>query len=671
MKAGAIFGPMSDTNRGERPPRRLRFGVFELDTADETLYHRGREVAVQEMPLKLLAVLLERPGELVRREELFRRLWPNDRLGILDDNLNVAISKLRQALHDTADHPRYVETVPRKGYRFVAPVEVVDRGTGKPAGQDVGTGTGTGTGAQARRSSWNLVARVGATLAVLLVLAGLLLWRTAPEVQPPIEIPEVDTYSVAVLPFANLSGDPDNEFFADGITEDLITYLSRAPDFRVISRSSVMRYKGSDKSIPEIAAELRVTHLLEGSVRRADNRVRITAQLVDGRTDHHLWAEHYDRSLEDIFAIQSEIASAITDELQAALPGNGADPPVDPTDDVEAYRLYLHGRYLFNNYYELAGDDSVLRAIEYYQRALERDAEFAQAWAALGSAYALAMGQPGLSNELEDAAGKAEAAVARALELDPSNAEAPAALAVVEMLQFRWADAERSLLRSIEADPELSLSYVRYGILLVSVGKSREARDVLQRALELDPVNAIASHWLADAWRNAGRLEESLEHAQRTVDLAPTGGSGIGVYLYHLLRGEWERAISRQEFFSRERGIDPEWVRPIVAAVRDPGRTAEAVEAATAVAEAYPAFEPVFYYFDLQAPDLVFDGVERMLERGDGLIAFWRFWEPQLTHLRNHPRFRELAVRAGLLAYWREMGWPDLCTSSDGRFVCE
>ena len=484
---------------------------------------------------------------------------------------------------------------------------------------------------------------------------------------PPVPVSADE--SIAVLPFTNLSPDPENEFFADGLTEDLLTDLGRMTDLRVISRTTVMRYRGTGMSVREIGDELGVAHVVEGSVRRADDRVRVVAQLIDARTDEQLWAETYDRDLDDVFQIQRDIASRIAQSLQGALPGGAiasVSAPAPSTDDPGALLTFMEARHAFHN--RARGPEELLRSVELYEEALARDPDFSRAWSGLASAWATLASSPGEMVASGVARARGEAAAARAIELDPGEGGAFAALGLMALNRARWGEAEEHLLRALDLDPNHVNAHLWYGILLVATGRSERAEEILLRSVDLDPGNAIAFHWLADAARNVGRLEASRAHAQRSVDLG-IPSSGIGVYLYHLHRGDWERATASLEELATALGTDPGFAAPVVAAVRDP----ELVEiAASRLEEALPAgaLAPESFHFDLDAPDLIFDGIEGFIERDQAAFGLWRMWEPQLRHLRNHPRFREIAERAGLLEYWEQGRWPDLCEPRGEAFVC-
>jgi len=480
--------------------------------------------------------------------------------------------------------------------------------------------------------------------------------------------------SIAVLPFANLSEQRENEHFSDGLTEELMMDLARLTSLRVISRTSAMRFKDTALGVREIGDELGVAYVVAGSVRRDGDRVRITAQLVDARTDQHVWSNSYDSQLVDIFSIQRNIAAQIASSLRAALPllvrDEGAG--TQPTHNLQAYQLYLEGKHLYHNRFGAGGADRLARSATVLQQAVELDPRFARAWAALALTSAtLAPSGRNAPVDVDDAAARAQTAAAQAVALDPNAADAYVARGMLHIERLRWAEAERSFLAALQAEPQNAPAHDWYGTLLVSVGRSQEAERILRRSAELDPVNARTLHWLADALRNSGKMEESRLQAQRSVDLGMPVSS-IGVYLYHLLQQEWEQAITYQEAALRGQRQDPAHIRPLVAAVRDPSLTRAALDTAAAVRARDPGAGRLVYAFlyDLADPTAALDAMEAMLQEGEGLYSLWRVWEPQLTHVRNDSRFRDIARRTGLIEYWRDYGWPDLCRPDGETFTC-
>src|SRR5438270_14530 len=377
--------------RAEPLPRVIRFGVFELDLRSGELQRQGRKIRLEGQPVQVLICLLENPGELVTREELHRKLWPADTFVNFEHGLNAAVKRLRQALHDSADNPRFVETLPRRGYRFIAPVQAaaatgdvssVDAAAATievPAARDVAeakdrdqAGLSTKTAAIVKRRG--LRAGMGGVIALVVVCGIFAVWMLRPATHPASAI-----RSLAVLPMENLSGDASQDYFSDGMTDELITELGQISALRVISRTSVMTYKGARRLLPQIARDLKVDAVVEGTVLRSGNKVRITAQLILADADKHLWAKSYEGDLRDTLALQGQvarsIASAIRIELtpheQALLQGKIVNP--------EAYEAFLKGRYFWNK----RTADGLRKAIEYFNQAIEKDPTYAPAYAGI------------------------------------------------------------------------------------------------------------------------------------------------------------------------------------------------------------------------------------------------------------------------------------------------
>ncbi len=315
-----------------RSSRLLRFGTFEVDLRAGELRKQGVRIKLQEQPFHVLTLLLQRPGEVITREELRSELWQSETFVDFDNSLNTSINKLREALGDSADNPRFIETLPRRGYRFLASVSGIEGDARGYRNGEVGSGM--------RRFRWTVALISFAVIAAALFVLNV--FRVRDRILGSTRIPPIQ--SLAVLPLTNLSGDPDQEYFSDGMTDALITDLAQMGSVKVISRTSIMRYKKTDKSLPEIARELNVGGIIEGTVQRSGGRVRITAQLIEGATDKHLWAQSYERDVKDVLALQDELARSIAGEIKARMTRqvqvrSGASHPVNP----KAYEAYLRG----------------------------------------------------------------------------------------------------------------------------------------------------------------------------------------------------------------------------------------------------------------------------------------------------------------------------------------
>src|SRR5947207_1440858 len=421
----------------------VRFGAFELDQDAGELRKQGTRMKLQEQPLQMLQVLLQRPGEVVTREELQQKIWPSDTFVDFDHGINNAIKRLREALGDAAETPHYIETLPRRGYRFIGKIEC-----------------------EALRMRF-----------------------------------------LAVLPLENLSHDPQQEYFAEGLTEALITTLAKIGELRVVSRTSAMLYKNVRKPLSEIARELEVDAIVEGTVLRAGHRVRITAQLIDPMKESHLWAESYERHLRDILDLQAEVAQAIAREIQVKLtPQEQAQfaqsRPVNP----EAYEAYLKGRYHWNR----RSREGLPKGVQYFQEAIAKDAGYAAAYAGLADCLS------GLSNynfvAPDEGCGKAKKLALQALELDPSLAEAHTSLAWVHTwYDYDFTAAEREFERSLELNPRYATAHQFFGFYLGMMGRYEEAYTEAKPAIRLDPLSSVFQWSLGFVYWMERRYDQAIE----------------------------------------------------------------------------------------------------------------------------------------------------------------
>jgi TolB-like protein/DNA-binding winged helix-turn-helix (wHTH) protein/Flp pilus assembly protein TadD len=499
------------------PPRRLRFGVFEIDPRLGELTKHGKRLPLQEQPFQLLAMLLERPGELVSREELRAKIWPQTIVDF-DHGLNKAISKIRDALGDSAQNPRFIETVARRGYRFLADVAVVQEApqaaAGDPAVQAEASPLarpeiGTFSSRPPRALHWRLIG-----FGLALVLAAALSWILYASRSPT---PTVR--SLAVLPLKNLSGDASQDYFTDGMTAELITQLGQISALRVISTTSVMFYKGVDKPVAEIARELSVQAVVEGSVLRSGDRVRITAQLIRVPADEQMWAHSYEGDLRDTLALQSEVAQAITEHIRATLSHRQQEVLRNPkTVSPDAYENYLKGRYFWNK----RTGDGLKKAIDYFTRAIEADPTYAEAYSGLADAYALSGDWEYGVLAPQEAFLHARASAAKALALDDSLGEAHTSLAFAfDLYAWDWTAAENEYKRAIELNPGYATAHHWYAWHLLVTGRNSEGIFELKRAESLDPLSLIISADLADALCIAHLYDESVKQSEKTLGMDP------------------------------------------------------------------------------------------------------------------------------------------------------
>src|ERR1700745_3916386 len=523
------------------PPRFLRFGIFEVDLHAGRLTKHGLRLKLQEQPFQVLAMLLEKPGELVNREELQSRLWPRTIVDF-DHGLNKAINKIRDVLGDSAENPRFIETVARRGYRFLADVEAINA----PTPQSEAT-SDAGNGASAPADVWKKLRHSRAWRLVgfglVLLFAAVVLWIVYPwNASSKIR-------SLAVLPLGNLSGDPSQDYFAEGMTDELITDLGQISTLRVISRSSVMTYKSVRKPLAEIARELDVQAVVEGSVLRSGERVRITAQLIEVPPDRHIWAHSYEGDLRDTLTLQNTVARTIAEQIQAVL--NKQEKAALEKSRVvkpEAYEAYLKGRYFWNK----RTGDGLKKAIEYFTVAIEKDPNYAEAYAGLADSYALSGDWEYGILSPHDASLEAKAAATKALALDDSLGEAHTSRAfALDLYDWDWSAAEMEYRRGTGLNPGHAAGHHSYPWHLMVIGRTDEGILELRKAESLDPLSLIIRADLADALCIAHRYSESVQQSERTLEMDPNfaighyelGQAFVQKQMYNEAIAEFQRAI--------------------------------------------------------------------------------------------------------------------------------
>jgi TolB-like protein/DNA-binding winged helix-turn-helix (wHTH) protein/Flp pilus assembly protein TadD len=604
----------------------IRFASFEVDLRAGELRREGARIRLQQQPFRVLAMLLEHPGEVVTREELRRAIWPTTEFGSFDEGLDAILYKLRSALADSAEHPRFIETLPRRGYRFIAPVAR----EGRPV--------------RSRRMPLILTGAAVVTGALLVALTGGLSLRR-PGLAPP------RVRSIAVLPLVNLSGDSSQEYFADGMTDALITGLGRISGLRVISRTSAMYYKGAHATLPEIARQLGVDAVVEGTVLRAGPRVRITAQLVEASNDRHLWAETYERDLRDVLALQDEVARAIAGEVRTTLspPNEARAAGVRPLNP-EAYDAYLRGRHEWNAWTE----HGLKRSIAHFDQAVEKAPAYAPAWAGLSDAYFL-LGQFGYLPQ-EVALSKAKAAALRAIALDSTLSEAHVSLSGVRLHYERsWQATEDALRRAIALDPNNAMAHQWYGYYLSALGRFDAAVAEMQRALELDPLSPNKLNSLGATLYRAGRYDDALRYFWRVPD--PDANSELRhrrMATIYERKGmpreaiaEWMTAMTLAGKQDVGALLEPEFRKSGYAAARRALLLADLEEMLRRAKDAYPrprTIEIAANYALLGKKDKAFEWLDEAVRVGDGALIYLRV-DDRFEALRSDPRFATLLRR--------------------------
>jgi TolB-like protein/DNA-binding winged helix-turn-helix (wHTH) protein/tetratricopeptide (TPR) repeat protein len=543
---------------------RARFGAFEFERKTGELRKHGIRIKLPDQSAEILEALVGRPGELITREELRERLWPTDTFVDFDHGLNNAINRLREALGDSADEPRFVETLPRRGYRLIAPVEIVpaaapagpvypssdERPDVRTAPEAVAEAPAAARGEPRLRKIW-IAAAACAALIALLIGMNVRGWRS--RVLGKSQAPRI--HSIAVLPLDNLSGDVSQEYFADGMTDALITDLAQIGSLRVISRTSAMRYKGATKPLPQIARELNVDAVVEGSVTLLGHRVRITAQLIQASTDRHLWAHEYEGDLGDILSLQDNVARGIADEIQANLtPRQRARLAGKPSINPDAYQAYLRGRF----YLAQRTQPAMEKAVRYFQEATEKDPRSALAYSGLAESYSLLGGYAFLPPDV--AHPKAKAAAGKALELDPDLAEAMTALAD---LTDDPAETEKLFKKAIELNPNYATAHHWYARFLSETGRHQEAVAEINRARELDPLSLIINDNVGEMLFAAREFDKAVTQLRKSLEMEPNyPRTHLDLGVVYERKGMFDQAIAE---FQKSRALGGEnWPEMLV-----------------------------------------------------------------------------------------------------------
>jgi TolB-like protein/DNA-binding winged helix-turn-helix (wHTH) protein/Flp pilus assembly protein TadD len=638
-----------------RPNSVVRFGTYEVSFQSGDVRKSGLRIRVQQQPMKLLEILLERPGEVVTREELRTRVWPNESFGDFDQALSISIGKLRSALGDSAENPRFIETLPKRGYRFIADVSVVDADAppkrqepvaGDLSATDPGQkiqGIGLAVAPQRRvlPTLWIIVA---VALIIIVSIPILSAWRFRSRTPAPTSI-----RSIAVLPLENLSGDASQNYFADGMTDELITDLAQISALRVISRTSVMAYKGARKPLPQIARELNVDAVVEGTVLRSGHQVRITAQLIEASTDKHLWSQSYAGELRDTLALQNRVASAIADQIRINLtPQEQAALKNVKVVNPEAYESYLKGRYFWNK----RTADGLKAALAYFNQAIEEDPKYAQAYSGLADTYALLGDWQYAVMAPKEALPKAKAAAIKALELDSALGEAHTSLAVcLDGFDWDFDAAEKEFQRAIELSPGYATAHHWYAWHLSHTGRNKEAIVEMRKAEDLDPLSLIINTDLAELLVLTHYYDESIRQSRKTIEMDPNfalahnqlGQAYLQKHMYAEAVAELQEAVKLS-------GGSPTCLANLARAYVASGRKSEAEKLLSDLKKrsspnASLASQIAVVYAALGDIDQAMNWLEKGYDErfNPGVLL-----RPGFDPLRSDPRFKDLVHRIGL-----------------------
>ena len=610
----------------------VHFGIFQLDLTARELHKAGVKVKLQDQPLRVLALLIERAGQLVTRDELRQKVWPTDVYVDFDQGLNNAIRKVRDALGDSADSPRFIETVARHGYRFVAPVSAAPERPSEPRSHGL-------------RALRNALFGLAACL-----LAALAYWAWQGGAATRARVPS-ENVILAVLPFDNLSRDPDQEFFSDGLTEEMIAQLGKLNPERltVIARGSVAKYKGSSLAVDQISRELHADYLLQGSVRRASDRVRITVQLIQVRDQSVLWAESYDRELKDILALQDSVSRTVADQIHVKLtPGQQARLPSRSQIDPGAYEAYLKGRYYWNK----RSADGLQKALIYFQQAINKDPIYGAAYSGLADCNS-GLAWHGFKSPAE-ALPKAHAAALKAIEIDPQSAEAHASLGLVLDHKWDWAGAEAEFKRALQLDPRYANAHHWYGDNLSILGRHDAALLEAKQALELDPLNLMIGTWVSLRYYLARKYDLAIQQGRSTVELDANFAAA------HLLLGENyvqmgldEKGLAELHTAADLSGNSPLYLAQVAAAHAAAGRRTEALriiaELQTISTTRYVSpYGLAQIYAAMNDQEQTFKWLQVAYDDG----AVWMSYlgvDPVFDGFRRDPRFQDLLRRVHLL----------------------
>jgi TolB-like protein/DNA-binding winged helix-turn-helix (wHTH) protein/Tfp pilus assembly protein PilF len=647
----------------------LRTGLFEIDLTSGQLHKNGRRLPLQEQPFRVLAMLLERPGEVVTRQELQTRLWPADTYVGFEEGLNTAIRKLRTAFGDSAGNPRFIETLPKRGYRFIAPV--TEAAVAKDPPTDVQLLPGTedhGAVVEPDRSQpaeppaiprnyqrpWKKILLVTSFVVLAFTVAAYLMRKHS----PPGSVP-AQRAMLAILPFQNLSNDPGQEYFSDGLTEETITDLGQVSpeNLGVIARTSAMAYKHTNKTVSQIGRELGVNYILEGSVRREGGRARVSAQLIRVNDQTHIWAQNYDRDLQDLLDVQNDLGRSIAEQVSANLtPQRQIELSKKHIVNPEAYDLYLKGRFYWNQ----RTPGALKESIGYFQEATVKDANFALAYAGLADAY-------NISNIVgpyspKESFPQAKAAAMRAIQLDPSLAEAHAALGMEKShYEFDFPGAEREFLKALEVNPNSPYAHLFYSnCFLMPMGRTAQAIAENKRAVEIDPLSLPINNFMGMTYMLAGDNGNAYRQFQHTIAMDPSFPLAHDYFSWLLTTmGRYEDAIKEHEKSEVLSGSTPEeaateatvmerafksggekgfWQKHLeleLEARNQPG------------AEASPFVLAAAYAMAGQT-DKAFEWLEKGYEEHEGQDLTLLKFDPAFKSLRSDPRFPATLRKIGL-----------------------
>jgi len=622
-------------------PQALRFGVFEVDPRAGELRKKGMKIRLQGQPVDILVMLLRRPGETITREELQKKLWPADTFVDFEQGLNNAMKRLRAALDDDADSPHFIETLPRHGYRFIGSVN--------------GSGEASVEEAKATHSAGAFIRFAALGALALLAVAALLLglnvrgWRDRLFAGPT----RSQILALAVLPLANLSGDPEQEYFADGMTEALITELGKISAPRVISRQSIMQYKGSKKRLSEIARELNADAVLEGTVGRSGDRVRVIVRLDQVSPEGQLWSKQYNRDIGDLLRLQDEIARAVTDEIQVKLKPQertrlASSRPVNPEAQDDYFRA-LHSRNAWEAGSFPYGEQDLQTAISYFRQAIEKDSNYGLAYAGMADTY-IFLGNPQTGNHApKETLPLAKAAATRAVEVDPLLGEAHFSLAqTLELYDWNWSEAERQYKLALELSPNYAPAHMEYGRFVQALGRNDEAMKQMAYVAELNPMDFGIRERVGFV-TYAARQYDSAISLFKEINASYPGRGDFGLGWCYRKKKMYPEAIAALQRELVDSGRAPLVIAALASVHGLAGRKREAVKLIAELKERsqqHYVSNSLFAeaYIGLGEKDEAMAWLERAYEDHDQWMVYIKCY-PGWDDLRSEPRFQALVRR--------------------------
>jgi TolB-like protein/DNA-binding winged helix-turn-helix (wHTH) protein/Tfp pilus assembly protein PilF len=623
-----------------------RFAQFELDSRAGELRKDSHRIKLQEQPLQILAILLEHPGEVVTREELRLKLWPADTFVDFDHGLNSAVARLREALSDSAQRPKYIETVARRGYRFVGQLEENNTqaaalpSADKPRETDLQQ-AGRMEKLQNSKRWLPLLAAMG----MLAVVSGAYFLR------PPAGSKAAGKAinSVAVLPFENAAPSPDTDYLADGITQSAIDHLSRLGNLKVISLGSVLRYRGRRDDSRQIGRDLGVRSVMTGKIDFRGDRMIVMAELIDTSDGTHIWGEQYNRKVSDIMSVQDDIAREIATKLEVRLSTQQENVLRRRySQDFEAYQMYLRGRYYWNR----RSQEDLQRGIAYFEQATERDPNNALAYAGLADSYFVRAISGALPTG--DAMPKAKAAALKALELDNSLAEAHTSLAqITANYEWNWDKAESEYKKAIELNPNYSTGHHYYATFLMGMGRHQEAIAEMHRAQELDPLSPAIATFIAKAYCYAGKNDEAISQYHKVLESDPSFPMARSFLIHSLEQaGRLQEAVTQLKIEAAQSGRGQDQAEALDRAYRAKGATGYWTELLRQVEQgkdpgAGSDLDIAAMYAKLGEKDHAFELLERAYTQHNMWLMNLKV-DPRFDSLRSDRRYESLLHRMGL-----------------------